>query len=182
MRTSLRARAAGCCLRACLVLLPASTFAFAQDATYLEVRVGSATRQMGAAELGALPQTEIVEARTVGSGAAAQSGERRYRGVLLRDVLDAAGIGALDRYALRHTAIVARARDDYVVLFSWGELFNASLGENVLVVTSVNGKPLPANEGPYALRSLSDTKPGPRHVKWLRRLDVVTVPKPAPGL
>jgi DMSO/TMAO reductase YedYZ molybdopterin-dependent catalytic subunit len=62
-----------------------------------------------------------------------------------------------------------------VVVFSWSELYNARLGDNVLVVTSVDGKPLPPTEGAYALRSLPDTKSGPRHVKWLRRLEVSTV-------
>ncbi|XYJ09029.1 molybdopterin-dependent oxidoreductase [Telluria sp. B2] len=47
----------------------------------------------------------------------------------------------------------------------------------MLVITSMNGKPLPASEGPYALRSLLDTRSGPRHVKWLNRVEVFTVPK-----
>ncbi|MDN4060002.1 molybdopterin-dependent oxidoreductase [Massilia sp. YIM B02769] len=63
------------------------------------------------------------------------------------------------------------------MLFSWGELYNARVGDKVLVITTMNGKPLPATEGPYALRSLSDTKSGPRHVKWLNRIEVFTVPK-----
>ena len=63
------------------------------------------------------------------------------------------------------------------MLFSWGELFNARLGGSALVVISADGRPLPASEGPYALRSLSDIKSGPRHVKWLRQLDVFTAPQ-----
>lgn len=171
-------RAAGLlvALGACLTLpaVPAS----AQENTALEVQVGTgAPRRLGAAELAALPQADIVETRKVGSGDTKQSEEVRWRGVLLRDVLDAAGMQSLDRYALRRSAVVARATDNYAALFSWGELFNARMGENVLVVTAMNGRPLPASEGPYALRSLSDTKSGPRHVKWLRRLEVLTVAK-----
>jgi DMSO/TMAO reductase YedYZ molybdopterin-dependent catalytic subunit len=162
---------------ACLPLLLASGLAWSQQAA-LEVKVGeAAARRLGLGELAALPQTEIVEARSVGAGGAAQSEQVRWRGVLLRDVLDAAGMQALDKYALRRSAVVARATDGYAALFSWGELFNARLGDNVLVITAVDGRPLPASEGPYALRSLSDTKSGPRHVKWLQRLEVVTMAK-----
>lgn len=50
---------------------------------------------------------------------------------------------------------------------------------NVLVITTINSKPLPATEGPYALRSLSDTRSGPFHVKWLNRIEVFTVLKQA---
>jgi hypothetical protein len=42
----------------------------------------------------------------------------------------------------------------------------------VLVVTSRDGAALGASEGPLALVSLHDTRPGPRHVKWLERVEV----------
>ena len=159
-----------------LPLLLAAGLAFAQDAG-LEVRVEATARRFTAAEIAALPQTELVETRSAGAGAKAEQAEVRYRGVLLRDLLDAAGVQKLDRHALRHSGVAARATDNYAVLFSWGELYNGRAGDNVLVITSMNGKPLPSSEGPYALRSLSDTKPGPRHVKWLNRIDFFTVPK-----
>lgn len=173
------ARAGGIAWRAalCLPLLLAAGLACAQDGA-IAVKVGeAAARRFTQAEIAALPQTELAETRSVGTGAKAEQAEVRWRGVLLRDLLDAAGVQKLDRYALRHSGVVARATDDYAVLFSWGELYNARPGDNVLVITSMNGKPLPASEGPYALRSLSDTKSGPRHVKWLNRIDFFTVPK-----
>lgn len=160
-----------------LALGSAPNLAAAQE-SILEVKLGAAApRRITQAEIAALPQTELVETRSVGAGARAEQSEVRWRGVLLRDLLDAAGMQKLDRYALRHSGVVARASDDYAVLFSWGELYNAGAGDKVLVITAMNGKPLPASEGPYALRSLSDTRSGPRHVKWLNRVEVFTVPK-----
>jgi len=170
-------RAGGAMWRVSVVLplLLAAGLALAQDSG-LEVKVGAAARRFSAAEIAALPQTELVETRSVG-GARAEQAEVRYRGVLLRELLDAAGVQKLDRYALRHSGVAARATDHYAVLFSWGELYNARAGDSVLVVTTVDGKPLPASEGPYALRSLADTRPGPRHVKWLNRIEVFTLPR-----
>jgi DMSO/TMAO reductase YedYZ molybdopterin-dependent catalytic subunit len=165
-----------------LPLLLAAGIACAQEAAVLEVKVaGGPARRFGPAELAALPQAEIVEARSVGAGDRAEAAQVRWRGVLMRDILQAAGIERLDKREQRRSGVAARASDDYVVLFSWGELFNAKLGDNVLVVTAVDGKPLAASEGPYALRSLLDTRSGPRHVRWLRQLEVFTLPAGATG-
>ncbi|MDN4060003.1 hypothetical protein QPK31_17480 [Massilia sp. YIM B02769] len=95
-----------------LPLLLAAGLASAQDAE-LEVKVGAAAaRRFTGAEIAALPQTELVETRSVGGGAKAEQAELRYRGVLLRDLLDAAGVQNLDRYALRHSGVAARATDN----------------------------------------------------------------------
>ncbi len=42
----------------------------------------------------------------------------------------------------------------------------------VLIVYQRDGVTLTEDEGPLALVSLKDTRPGPRHVKWLRSLEV----------
>jgi hypothetical protein len=57
-------------------------------------------------------------------------------------------------------------------LFSWGELFNAAVGDQVLVIRSQDGTPLDALAGPLALRALADLRPGPRHVRNLCALRV----------
>ena len=45
----------------------------------------------------------------------------------------------------------------------------------MLIVLERDGKPLDDREGRIALISLKDTRTGPRHVRWLERLDVVRV-------
>ncbi len=44
-----------------------------------------------------------------------------------------------------------------------------------MIVYERDGAALPHSEGPLALVSLKDTRPGPRHVKWLRTLEVRVV-------
>ena len=44
--------------------------------------------------------------------------------------------------------------------------------EGALVISERDGAPLPADEGPLALVSLRDTQPGPRHVKWLAKIEI----------
>jgi DMSO/TMAO reductase YedYZ molybdopterin-dependent catalytic subunit len=95
-----------------------------------------------------------------------------YSGIRLTDVLEEADIKRDARHALRRTYVVAMASDGYQAVFSWGELFNTSVGRDVLVAFERGGLPLQDGEGKIALVSLADEKIGPRHVKWLSRIDV----------
>jgi len=108
------------------------------------------------------------------TGAAGKDGEqtRRYTGVLLRDVLTSAKPVEKERQDLRRSIVVVTATDGYQAVFSWAELFHSPIGEGALVIFERDGAPLPASEGPLALVSLRDTQPGPRHVKWLAKLEI----------
>ena len=91
-------------------------------------------------------------------------------------MLNAARLTERDRLDLRKTIVVATASDGYKAVFSWAELFNTAIGDGVLIVYERDGKPLGDDEGRIALVSLKDTRPGPRHVKWLATVDVIRVP------
>jgi DMSO/TMAO reductase YedYZ molybdopterin-dependent catalytic subunit len=106
---------------------------------------------------------------------AAQAGG--YGGLRLTDLLEEADIRRDSPRALRRTYVVAFATDGYQAVFSWGELFNSQMGSKVLVAIERDGQPLRDGEGQFALVSLADDKPGPRHVKWLARIDVRIVPQ-----
>ena len=99
-----------------------------------------------------------------------------YGGIRLTELLEEADIRQDDRHALRRTYVVAVASDGYQAVFSWGELFNTPIGRSVLVAFERDGAPLREGEGRIALVSLSDERAGPRHVKWLTRIDVRRVP------
>jgi len=94
------------------------------------------------------------------------------KGVLLKDVLDKAGVVSKSHNDVKKMAIVATASDDYAVVFSWSEIFNSLTGECTLVFFERDGKPLGDDEGRIALISPSDTRTGPRHVKWLKSIEV----------
>ena len=95
-----------------------------------------------------------------------------YGGILLSELLKEAAIKEDERHALRRTYVVAVATDGYQAVFSWGELFNTPVGRSVLVAYERDGAPLREGEGRFALVSLADERTGPRHVKWLSRIDV----------
>ncbi len=130
---------------------------------------------LSAADVAALPQTERVQRRTLATAEAASQPALeqsvRYGGVLLRDVLSRV-VPADNNRAARTLVFEAVATDGYRAVFTWGELFNSSAGEQVLVIGAQDGRPLGAEQGPLALRALADLRPGPRHVRNLCGLAV----------
>jgi len=139
------------------------------EATVLTVQLpGQAARSFGIAALAALPQTNLTQRLTVSSsGSDVTDRGVQYSGVLLRDVLTAVGFASATDRSARTSVVEAVASDGYRAVFSWGELYNSLAGEQVLIITAQDGKPLSAAAGPLALRSLADTRPGPRHVRNL---------------
>ena len=134
-------------------------------------------RSWTTSELRALPQVTWSERRRVVEGAAvtpSQTPESQfeYRGVRLRDLIERAGIKA-DRREQRRTVILATAQDGYQASFSWGELFNSSLGDSVVLVLREGAFDVIERDGLPALRSLQDLRSGPRHVRWLARIEVL---------
>ncbi len=94
------------------------------------------------------------------------------RGVSLAAIVKRAGLVEPDHNSWKHTVVLATATDGYSVAFSWPELVNTDTGSGVLVVYERDGKPLDDAEGPIALVSAKDQRTGPRHVRWLQRIDV----------
>ncbi len=98
-----------------------------------------------------------------------------FKGVLLRDILTKASIISREHNELKKIVIIATASDNYKAVFSWNELFNTELGEGVLVFFEKDGLPLNDFEGRIALVSSKDTRTGPRHVRWLKQIEVVKI-------
>jgi len=94
------------------------------------------------------------------------------RGVCLLAVLEQAVLAERDRFDWRRTAVIAIARDGYRAVFAWPELANTAGGLQVMVAYERDGAPLGAQEGPLAIHAPGDTRTGPRHVKWLQRIEV----------
>lgn len=98
---------------------------------------------------------------------------RSCKGVLLRDVLDKAGIVFEDKRDFNRLIIKATATDGFQTLWSWHELYNSNTGDYVFIVIEKDGKPLSAREGDFMLISTKDLKTGPRHVRWLKSIEVI---------
>ena len=92
-------------------------------------------------------------------------GSHVYSGIAVTDILKKAGVikpgfnrDDLTKYVL------AKSSDNYEVLFSFTELDSAFSGRTILLVDSVDGKPLPQSKGPYRMAVPGEEK---RQARWI---------------
>lgn len=96
---------------------------------------------------------------------------RQARGILLRDLLDSAGVQLEHKKARGEYLVYVAASDDYNVIFSWNELRYGPAGEHTWLLFEEDGKPLLEN-GRFIIFCTSDVVTGPRHVKWVEEISV----------
>lgn len=160
-----------------IVALLASAFTPAlhaqSEATLLEISGQVATPlKLDRKQLLALKRMDFTESRTVEQGGKSVVLSVTYQGVPLRQLLDLAGLKP-DRRDIRKAVVLLTARDGYQASFSWGELYNTQVGDGVMVVLRHGPDELLDTEGAPSLRSLQDLRPGPRHVRWLGKIEVL---------
>ncbi len=95
-----------------------------------------------------------------------------YEGVLLRDIIDKAILKVNSRKEYNNIYFKVIATDGYEAIFSYNEVFNTKLGDNIIVFYKKNGNYLEDYQGKIALISIDDIKNGPRHIKWLEKIVV----------
>lgn len=125
------------------------------------------------AELKQLPAVELSGMPIVCQSGATVEEVKQYKGVKLKDLLDKAEIVTKEHNDTRKMIVVATASDGYKAVFSWQELYNSPIGDDVVVFYEKNRQLLGEDEGRIALISAKDLRAGPRHVKWLKTLEVV---------
>ncbi|WP_322033762.1 molybdopterin-dependent oxidoreductase [Paraburkholderia sp. J76] len=94
-----------------------------------------------------------------------------YRGVRLTDLLARAELRNDVDGDFKRMVFLAVGHDGYFVTFSWHELFNTAVGEQVIVAYESGDKSLDAQHGAPVLFSGADLVPAPRHVKRLARIE-----------
>lgn len=121
-------------------------------------------------ELLAMTRRDYADQRTVVQDGKEVKLTDRYQGVPLKELLERAGLKP-DRRKIRKAIVLLTAKDGYQASFSWGELYNSALGDGVIVMLRERNDELLDTDGLPGLRSLQDTRSGPRHVRWLTRIE-----------
>lgn len=128
--------------------------------------------QLSVDSLRKMKVVNIDNLKVVCQSGAVKKNDKTSKGVLLKDILEKAKIKQ-NGHKDRNFYIVARASDDYKATFSWAEIFNNPTGENTYVLFEENGKPV--KNGEMILICNNDIKTGPRHVYWLKTIEVYKV-------
>ena len=102
----------------------------------------------------------------------------QWTGVPLRELLAKAGSPSGKELRGKPLAgyVLAKAHDDYQVVFSLGEIDPLFGNEPILVADRRDGKPITGNQGPFRLICPKD-QAGARSVRMLETLEVVRLRK-----
>lgn len=73
---------------------------------------------------------------------------------------------------LSQVYLVFEATDGYQALYSWNEIFNTPVGDQVYVLTKADGLGLETMEQRIAVVSMSDVRTGRRYVKGFNKITV----------
>lgn len=101
----------------------------------------------------------------------------RYEGISLAAILKAVGVrtDSLRGPALA-TRIVTESSDGYRVVLALADLDPSLGGKRILLADRMDGKPLPANEGPWRLLVGGDQRPS-RSARQVLRIRIAAEPR-----
>ena len=142
----------------------------APASTELKLTVGGKATTLTPSELAAMPQ------KTVTVHNEHTKTDETYTGVSLSDLLAKYGlpVDKSTHQKMLHSYVTAEGTDKYWVLYSVTEIESSEHNADVIVATSMEGKPL-GDDGQLKLIATADKKPQ-RWVRNLMAIAVVTVP------
>ncbi|MEO6313537.1 MAG: molybdopterin-binding protein [Chitinophagaceae bacterium] len=100
---------------------------------------------------------------------------KNIKGILVKDIIDKAGIEMASPKLLSELYITCVAADNYKVVFSWNELFNTEIGKHVMIITESDGVAAKDGKDKIAVISTADQATGRRFVKGLAKIIVEQV-------
>jgi len=130
------------------------------------VRVAGLVKQGFAISKGRLAGLNVRTTDTTGAKT-----EQNFKGVLLKDIILKAGVDMPEHKDQGRYLVVVTAVDGYTATFAYNEIMLAAAAEHAYLVWNEKGEDL-KKDGPFALAVYSDSKRGPRHVKWVRSIEI----------
>ena len=140
--------------------------AAASPSTSLTLTVDGKTTTLPVADLQAMPQ------KTITVHNEHTKADETYSGVLLGDLLAKCGfpVDKTTHRKMLRSYLVAEGTDKYRALYSVTEIEPSEHNADVIVATSLNGKPL-GEDGALKLIDNSDKRPE----RWVRNLSAITM-------
>ncbi|MCX2586331.1 molybdopterin-binding protein [Pedobacter sp. MR22-3] len=101
-----------------------------------------------------------------------KSSIKNIKGVPLKEILSQVEINESSPKKLSEYYLVCSATDNYKVVFSWNEVFNAKSENNILILTDFVADPEKAEKGNIAMIATTDVATGRRFVKGLNKISI----------
>jgi hypothetical protein len=156
------------CFRTLLfALMLHSVFASSQQLT-IQNEAGKQT-VLSRADIEALPRAKVT---TAAAGSTAT-----FEGIMLRDVLEKAGVSLGESVRGKRLAsyLLVEAADGYRVVFALPEIDPGFTDKQIVLALTKDGKPLDAKEGPYRI-VIPDEKRMARWIRQVTSMKIVDVP------
>lgn len=94
-----------------------------------------------------------------------------FKGVALREIIKQASVKLESPKDRGKFLVVVTASDGYQTTFTYNEIMFNKTGNTAFLAFEAEGKPLD-QEGKIALYTTGDTATGPRHVRWVQKIEV----------
>ena len=101
--------------------------------------------------------------------------DEKLKGVLLKDILSHTKFLVASPKLLSTVYFVCIGSDGYKVVYSWNELFNTSVGDNVFIIMEKNGIGIDKLPDSIQMTSYTDYKTGRRYLHCLDKIVVNAV-------
>jgi len=98
--------------------------------------------------------------------------DEQLKGILLKDILSHTSYAVASPKSLSSVYFVCSGVDGYKVVYSWNELYNTSVGDNVFIIMEKNGVKVDKMPESIQMTSYTDYKTGRR---YLHNLDKIIV-------
>lgn len=162
-----------------LFLLPLffSLTLFAQtpiDASTIEFKITGKVKAEKIITLADLKNYNAVELQNINISCSPRREDKAklVKGVLLKDLLDSVSIQCEKSHMLGQYYFLFVAQDGYKLVFSFNEINNTEIGNNLYVVTEIDGKDIQSMNNKILILSTKDIKGGSRNMKWLSKIVV----------
>jgi DMSO/TMAO reductase YedYZ molybdopterin-dependent catalytic subunit len=141
----------------------------------VRIMAGAQAVTLTADDIGRLPHVELTATDPH------QKEAHTYSGVPMREILAKvnAPLGDRLRGAAMRMAVVFHSADGYQTVFALAEFDEAFSDRQLILADAQDGKPLPANAGPFRLVAPGD-KRAARWARMVNAIELVSVGAPAP--
>ncbi len=121
-------------------------------------------------DLDAYPKNNIEDLVITNPKGETKGTAKNIKGVLLKTVLEKIELQADKPKELNEFYFVFIASDGYKVVFSWNEIFNTETGNNLYIITEMDGKKIKEMDQRILLAATRDFITGRRYIKGLQNI------------
>lgn len=128
------------------------------------------------ADIKKYPSRRIKDVKIVNHLGEKKGKAQKMHGVPILDLLQKVEIDAASPKLLSTYYLIFEATDGYQVVYSWNEIFNSPIGQQVYVITQKDGAEMEAMPDRILIVTALDFNTGRRYIKGLSKITIARIP------